>query len=321
MSIWLYTLIIILFLILIFTIIKIHLMKKDIRQIGESVNRILKSDTNTLLTISSSDKELKKLGSTLNKELRKLRTLKLEYENGNQEFRNLITNISHDMRTPLTAIKGYMDLIKQNRDKENKNGKENDKYGSKENDEYNDKENEYLRIIDNKTNELIDLTNQLFDFSKAVDIGIKMEKENNCINNIIEEVLASYYSAFREKSITPIINICKEKVYRNIDIKTITRVFENILSNVIKYSNGDFEVILENNGTIIFSNKARELDATTVRKIFDRYYTVQDAKRSTGLGLSIAKQLIELNDGNINAKYINGYLIIKIEFKDNGMFE
>lgn len=93
----------------------------------------------------------------------------------------------------------------------------------------------------------------------------------------------------------------------------MTRVFENILSNVSKYSDGNFKVKLEDNGKITFSNKAESLDATTVQKIFDRYFTVENAKKSTGIGLSIAKQLIELNGGKILAKYQNGDLIIEIE--------
>ena len=95
---------------------------------------------------------------------------------------------------------------------------------------------------------------------------------------------------------------------------SLIRVFENILSNVNKYSNGNFKVELRKDGKIFFSNKATALDETTVQKIFDRYFSVQNAKESTGIGLSIAKQLVELNNGNILAKYIEGMLIIEIVF-------
>ena len=101
---------------------------------------------------------------------------------------------------------------------------------------------------------------------------------------------------------------------KNLDKYSIIRVFENILSNVCKYSNGDFKVTLNEKGIITFSNKANSLDVTTVQKIFDRYFTVENAKKSTGLGLSISKQLVELNGGEISAKYVNKHLIIQIEF-------
>lgn len=287
-----YIIIAILLIILIFIIFKLYIIKKSLKEIGCSINDILKSDTNNLLTISSSDKDIKNLTNCLNIELKELRNQRLQYENGNQELKKTITNISHDMRTPLTAINGYMDLIKDETEGE--------------------KQNEYIEIIERKTNDLIILTEQLFDFSKTMDIGTKIKKEKCCINEILEETLANYYIIFKEKNIIPQVKISKEKIYKMVDKNTIIRVFENILSNVSKYSNGDFRVVLNKEGKITFSNKATSLDATTVQKIFDRYFTVENAKKSTGLGLSIAKQLVELNGGNIKANYINGYLIIEV---------
>ena len=294
MNIGFYIVIIILFLVCILLIMKIYTMKKSIKEIERELNDILKSDTNHLITISSSDKSIKNLANSLNSELKELRNQKLQYENGNQELKTLITNISHDMRTPLTAISGYIDFMKESEE---------------------EKTQEYIEIIERKTNDLIALTNQLFDFSKTMDIGVKLEKQKYCINEILEETLANYYSIFKANKIEPQIDICKEKIYRSFDKNTIIRVFENILSNISKYSNGDFHVILAKDGKITFSNEATSLDATTVQKIFDRYFTVENAKKSTGLGLSIAKQLVELNNGNISAKYIDGNLMIEIEFE------
>lgn len=288
-----YTAFIILLLILIYVLIKLFFINKSIREIRTNMSEILNSDTNNLITISTNNKEIRKLTNDLNNELKNLRIQKLQYESGNQELKRNITNISHDLRTPLTAINGYIDLIKENNKKE--------------------KQKEYIEIIERKTNDLIELTESLFDFSKTIDNGIEIKKENNCINELLEESLANYYIIFTENNIQPKVEICEEKIYRNIDKNSIIRVFENILSNVTKYSNGDFQVILEKNGKIIFSNKATTLDATTVEKIFDRYYTVENAQKSTGLGLSIAKKLIELNNGRISGKYIKGKMIIEIE--------
>ena len=118
---------------------------------------------------------------------------------------------------------------------------------------------------------------------------------------------------YKEQDIIPNISICSTKVYKIVNKISIIRVFENILSNVVKYSNGDLKVEMQENGTITFSNKATSLDETTVQKIFDRYFSVENAKESTGIGLSIAKQLVELNNGSIKAEYVNGYLIIEIK--------
>lgn len=278
--------------VLLFIAIKLYFIKKSIKEIRVSINKIIKADTNQLLTISSSDKEMKKLTNDLNKELQDLRKEKLQYQNGNQELKRIITNISHDMRTPLTAISGYIDLMKENKEKQK----------------------EYMKIIEKKTEELTLLTDQLFDFSKTMDIGVEMQREKCCINEILEETLANMYHFFKEKQIEPKLEICTQKIYKDLDKHSIIRVFENILSNVCKYSDGDFKVTLNEKGIITFSNKATSLDATTVQKIFDRYFTVENAKKSTGLGLSISKQLVKLNGGKISAKYVNEYLIIQIEF-------
>lgn len=292
MNIGTYLVIIILIGICTFLIMKLYFIRKSIENIRTDTNEILKTDTNSLITISLSDKKVRKLANDINSELKNLRKEKLQYENGNQELKRTITNISHDMRTPLTAIRGYIDLIENNKDKE--------------------KQKEYINIIERKTNDLEYLTEQLFEFSKTMDIGTQIKKEECCINELLEITIANFYNTFKAKNIIPKINICEEKIYRHLDKGMIIRIFENILSNVIKYSNGSFNLSIDNTGIIVFSNKAETLDESTVKKIFDRYFTVENAKKSTGIGLSIAKQLVELNGGSILAKYIDKTLIIEI---------
>lgn len=276
--------------------IKLYFMKKSVKEIEAGLKDILKSDTNNLITISSSEKNIKKLATSLNVELKTIRKQKLQYESGNQELKKLVTNISHDLRTPLTAIKGYIDLI--------------------EKDKLSKDQEKYLNIIQKKTDELTELTEQLFDFSKTIDNNIKISKEKCNINEILEEALASYYVIFKEKGIEPQISMCSENVYKKLNKASIIRIFENILSNISKYCVNNFKVELKDDGTIIFANKVKDglLDATTVQKIFDRYFTVENAKKSTGIGLSIAKELVELNDGSISANFTKDTLIIEIKF-------
>ena len=269
-------------------------MKNEISNIEKSLSTILKSDTNNLITVFSNDKELKRLATSLNKSLKELRKLELEYKQGNQELKTSITNISHDLRTPLTSIRGYLDLI----DSSN----------------LTEKQINYLKIIDSKVKDLTELTEQLFDFSKSIDIYNEVERKNICINNVLEDSIVSFYSLFKEHNISPKIEICEEKVVRLLNENMVKRIFENIISNAIKYSEDDFKIKLKSNGMIKFSNKTKQIDTTSLERIFDRYYTVKNAKKSNGIGLSIAKQLVELNNGNIKAKYENNYLIIEIYF-------
>ena len=293
MSIWFYLFLIVLCL-SILLVLKIIIMKNEINNIGKSISSIINADTNNLITISSNDSDLKKMANVLNKSLKELRQLQLEYKNGNQELKSSITNISHDLRTPLTAIRGYLDLMNNNN--------------------LTQKQLKYLKIIDGKVNDLTELTEQLFDFSKSIDIKNEIKRENICINDILEDSIASFYSLFKKYSITPNINICNGKVIRLLNENMVKRIFENIISNAIKYSERDFNVQMFDDGTIEFSNKTDKLDQISLEKIFDRYYTVRNAKKSSGIGLSIAKQLVDLSNGTIKAKYINNKLIIQVKF-------
>lgn len=306
MNIW-FIISIILFVICMTLIIKIYLNNKDIKKIGENLEEILTNDTNNLITLSTSNKQIKKVAGKLNTELKKLRKVKIQYENGSEELKRTITNISHDMRTPLTAISGYIELMENNIEVEEVNNSKSKIIRREEN------KQKYLKIIKRKTSELIELTEQLFKFSTTMDTLWKIDKENCCINEILEEILAEYYSIFKKKNIVPEINICNEMIYKNLNKNSLIRIFENILSNMIKYSDGDFKIRLERSGKIIFSNKAKKLDTTTVQKIFDRYFTVENANNVTGVGLSIAKQLVEINKGNIIAKYMDGNLVIEVQ--------
>lgn len=306
MNIW-FIISIILFVICMILIIKIYLNNKDIKKIGENLEEILTNDTNNLITVSTSNKQIKKVAGKLNTELKKLRKVKIQYENGSEELKRTITNISHDMRTPLTAISGYIELMENNIEAEEANNSKSKIMRREEN------KQKYLKIIKRKTSELIELTEQLFKFSTTMDTLWKIDKENCCINEILEEILAEYYSIFKKKNIVPEINICNEMIYKNLNKNSLIRIFENILSNMIRYSDGDFKIRLERSGKIIFSNKAKKLDTTTVQKIFDRYFTVENANNVTGVGLSIAKQLVEINEGNIIAKYMDGNLVIEVQ--------
>lgn len=293
MSIWFY-LFIIVCIITIILVIKIIVMKNGIKEIEEKFDFVIKSDTNSLITISTNDSNLKNLAKKINLNLKKIRKLEIQYNQGNEELKRSITNISHDLRTPLTAIRGYLDLIGDNN--------------------LSKKQKDYLSYIDDKTKILITLTEQLFNFSKSLEVYKNIDKQDVVLNNILEETICTFYDLFMQNNIIPIISITKEKIIKRINKDMLKRILENIISNAIKYSDEFLEIKLNKDGTIIFKNRTNNLDKTSVEKIFDRYYTVENARKSNGIGLSIAKQLVELNNGTISAKYNNGYLIIEIFF-------
>ena len=145
MEIWLWVSVCIMAVIIIILLVKIHIMHISCKEICIAFADRLTTDTDTLIDISGRDKYMRKLASSINLELRKLRTLRNHYVNGNNELKNAVTNISHDLRTPLTAICGYLDLLEQEDKSENAK--------------------RYLMIIRNRANILIELTEELFRYS------------------------------------------------------------------------------------------------------------------------------------------------------------
>ena len=118
----------------------------------------------------------------------------------------------------------------------------------------------------------------------------------------------------KQRNMTPVIVMPEHPVSRFLDPAGVSRIFGNIISNALKYSDGDLQVTLEESGKIIFSNEARGLTPVRVGRLFDRFYTVETGRSSTGLGLSIAKLLTERMGGTISAEYVDSRLFIIVCF-------
>lgn len=273
--------------------VKIYLMKKSVKEIGEKLSEKLRIETNTLIDISSRDSDLRRLADTLNVELRKLRKERWCFKQGDKELKDAVTNISHDLRTPLTAVFGYLELLKKEEKSETAAG--------------------YLNIIENRTQVMRELTEELFDYS-LLSYAEEDKKENVCLNAALEESIASFYGAIRQSGIEPEIFMTERRIERNLDTMALNRIFGNIINNAMKYSDGDFKVELKEDGTIIFSNSAKKLNSVTTERLFDRFYTVETGRNSTGLGLSISRLLTERMGGRIRAEYEKGKLVIIVKF-------
>lgn len=257
----------------------------------------LEHDTNTLLTISSRDRHMRRFVDMLNQKLKVYRAQRKKYQNGNVELENAVTNISHDLRTPLTAIRGYLDLLEK--EPQSEEGRR------------------YLAVIENRTKALETLTEELFRYSMITSRKEELVYEELCVNAVLEEGIAAYYPALKKSGITPEIMITNQVVLRTLDKNALMRIIGNVLSNAIKYSDGDLEIQLQENGTITFSNTTPKLNKAEAAKLFDRFYTVETARNSTGLGLSIAKALVEKMHGTIGADYVDGKLKIHVEWNRN----
>ena len=274
---------------------KNYLLKKSMREIYTDFENCLSEDTNVQITVSSGDKTVTRLAKAINLQLTKLRKIKQQYSDGDRELKEAITNISHDLRTPLTAICGYLDLLeKQNHSEDTER---------------------YIEQIRNRSEVLKQLTEELFRYSIISSTPeLSYEKVNLC--RVLEESLISFEGTMQQAGIQPEIQMPNVPVWRTLDYSAVVRVFGNIINNAIRYSDGDFEVHLEENGKITFSNTANKLTTVEVGKLFDRFYTVDTARKSTGLGLAIAKTLVEKMNGKIEANIKNKKLNIVICFPE-----
>lgn len=286
----------VLIIIIVVLLIKIAFMRKAVKEIEDAFADRLMTDTNTLIDISSRDKYVCHLANSINEQLRKLRKERHKFQQGDLELKNAVTNISHDLRTPLTAICGYLDLLEQ--------------------EEKSESVCRYVTIIKERTEILIELTEELFQYSVIISTQNVGPKERIAVNSILEESIAGFYTVLHERNIIPNIQLPEKQVVRRLDRASLSRVFSNLLSNAIKYSDGDLEIVLSDDGKITFTNTASALNEIQVGKLFDRFYTVDTARKSTGLGLAISKTLVEQMDGIISAKYIDSKLSICIFFPE-----
>ncbi len=276
----------------VFLAVKCFLMKKSAGEIREKITEKLSGDTNTLIDISSADKDMRELAAALNDELAKLREERRLCKQGDTELKDAVTNISHDLRTPLTAMCGYLDLL--------------------EREEMSGSVRQYLEQIENRTEVRKQLTEELFRYS-VVAAAKEFDLERLCVNDVLEESLATFYGAISQQGIIPEITITDQRIERITDRSALTRVFGNIITNALKYSSGDLFVEMTEDCVITFANSSDNLGRISAECLFDRFYTVETGSNFTGLGLSIAKLLVEQMKGSISAEIRGDKLFITVK--------
>lgn len=275
-------------------LIYLLILRSSIREVAEELEEKLRTDTNTLISISVGSGSVQLLASRINAQLQALRKERLKLQTGNDELTTAVTNISHDLRTPLTVICGYLDLLEQEPQSE--------------------KSGRYLAVIRERTDAMRSLTEELFRYSVITATADELDMQAVRLNDILEQSLAGFYGALSARGITPEIRMPEAAVIRELDAAALRRIFDNILSNAVKYSDGDLTIHLRPDGSVTFSNRASSLSRVQAERLFDRFYTVETARNSTGLGLSIAKLLTEKMGGTITAEYESGHLQICIAF-------
>ena len=274
---------------------KLYLLRRSLDEMVQQLGERLSQDTNSPIFLSARDACARRLAAELNVQLKELRRQRQRFQQGDTELKNAVTNISHDLRTPLTAIGGYLDLLKREQLSENAA--------------------RYLAQIENRMEAMTKLTEELFRYSLAADQP-ELVLEPVDLRRVLEECLVSFYAGLTQCGAAPDISLPERPVVRSLASSAVSRIYGNIISNAMKYSGGDFSVTLTEAGAAVFSNTAPSLDPVVTARLFDRFYTVENGRDSTGLGLSIAKLLTERMGGTIWADYREGRLSVTVSFPE-----
>ncbi len=291
--------IIIILLIVIFILITyLFLLHKELKDIEKEMNLIKKENSNQLIHSKYNLKSVKKIILKINHLLKETKELEIEYNHKNESLKKMITNISHDLRTPLTAALGYINLIKE------------EKISMKE-------KEEDLSIIEERIRTLEDLINSFFEFSKIIANNKEPEVERLNIIALLEETIANFYDIFGNENRRIKLEAKEEKIYLFSNKMMLSRIFDNLILNAYKHSTSDLKIEIENKDKvrIVFENILLQ-PSLDVEKIFNEFYTldISRTKCNTGLGLTIVKEFVEQLNGRVYAKKEKDILKIIIEF-------
>ena len=271
----------------IFFLIRLIHERKQIREITSQLKEYNKRATEMKVDMTLSNKHVEALAAEINQTIAGRAEANANTYRVNRELKQAIAGMSHDLRTPLTSIIGYMQLIK-----------------NKELDEA--KKEEYLEIAQKRAIRLQKLLNDFFALSivDSEDYPIHLEAGN--INALVKETLLSYYDQFEAVNFQPVVEITEEELTSLIDENASKRVVENLLSNAIQHSVGDIRISLDHQdgfAVLVVKNKVKYANQIQVEKLFERFYTTDQTRQSSrGLGLTIVQSLMNRQGGEITAE-------------------
>lgn len=295
-------LIIIILIILLCIIFALYRLKiSNIKSVTRSLKDLNNMESDTRLKIPAPDKHIEELVLQVNKTIDDRRKTEEKHRELDLELRQAIANMSHDLRTPLTSIMGYIQLLQDS----NISNKEKE---------------EYLDIVEKRAFVLKELISSFYDLSRlqANEYNFEVEKVN--ISNILCELIAAFYDEISKKGFEPIVEIDENIPSIYGDKKAINRIFTNMIQNILKHSKGQVRISLKKYDSYIiteFSNDAPELDSDDAKRIFERFFTGDRMRtgQNTGLGLAITKILVERQGHEITSEKIGNVLSIKIKWK------
>ncbi len=277
-----------------------YLLKKEIKRTTQQLQALNKNIIEKKIDLQYFDKDIEILTAEINKQIDETRKSKAEKRLSENELKQAISYISHDIRTPMTSILGYIQFL------------ESDEITS-------ENRKEYTNIIKNSARRLKVLLEDFFELSIIDQIDYPMKLEKIKLNQLILEVLLGFYEEFNNRNLEPAIDIPNTEMVIMADSSAVKRVVENLIINAIKHSSGNINIRLEKSNKSIqlsISNSVSEFNESDLHRMFDRFYKADQTRtgKGTGLGLPIAKSLMEKMNGNITAEFKENRLFMKCEW-------
>lgn len=247
------------------------------------------------IRVSLSNKYIEELAYQINQKDTLHKKLQIQIKQEEEQLKQSISNISHDLRTPLTSIQGYLTLLQECESKQ--------------------EQEQYIKIIKAKTDYLTDLVQEFYDLSVIENEAFDIKREKVDINRVVTDCLIEKYYEFGE--IQPVIKTEKAPVWIEGNNLICKRIVENLIVNAVRYSDRYIEVSINKQGIFTIKNSTQLLDDVDIHLLFNKFYTADKSrtKGSSGLGLYIVKELLKKIDGKIESvDYDKQMLSISIRF-------
>lgn len=276
-------------------------IREEIKSVKNQLNSINNIKTNSKVLLRTGRSEIEKLILEINKTIELKQEIESNYKKMDLEIKQSISNISHDLRTPLTSIMGYLQLM------EDTNISESER-------------KEYMNIVKERTKALQMLITSFYDLSRLEGKEYKFQFELINLSNLLCDSMASFYNDFINKGIEPSIDIEEDVPMILGDENGVKRVLFNLIQNILKHGNGPVEISLKkenNNITTTFTNEAKDLSEEDSKLLFQRFFTTDRTRsgKSTGIGLAVTKELVNQMGHDIHSELKDGRLSIIIIWK------
>lgn len=273
--------------------------QRQVRDICRQLAFLMKHDSNMLINREFDMGGIGTLSDRLNEFLELRRKEKQHYQEKETLIADTYTNLSHDIRTPLTSLDGYFQLVEECENVED--------------------QKRYLNIIHERIHSLNEMLEELFTFTKLKNESYNLELMPCCINRILKETVFSYYDDWVRMEIQPDIRITEEQLHIYGNRQGVSRVIQNVIKNGLDHGEKKISIVLERDqdrAALRIGNQVTHPEQIDVEHVFDRFYKADAArsKTSTGLGLSIAREFVKRMNGEIGAKIEENEFIVEMSF-------